>query len=170
MDGWIASRARGYGAQKRGQSCLLREGSSMSLVEAGRGGIIFPGASYLQAISSPTLAPGVSPCGEQAWYHLLGGRERWNEYYCSSCAYVIKESCLCWLSWEVRLERGLNKGQRDLGATQRGTLSHFMSLRSCFHSCTKLQSLILVDEKSMYTSVWERQTETERDTTEAPII
>ena len=38
----------------------------MSLVEAGRGGIIFPGARYLQAISSPTLAPGVSPCGEQA--------------------------------------------------------------------------------------------------------
>ena len=66
----------------------------------------FLGARYLQAISSPTLEPDVSPCGEQAWYHLLGGRERRNEYYCSSCACVIKESCLCWLSWEVRLEGG----------------------------------------------------------------
>ena len=86
------------------QSCLLRGAAGARWRLAGV--VSFSRSKVPAGHFLPTLEPDVSPCGEQAWYHHLGGRERWNEYYFSSCACVIKESCLCWLSWEVRLEGG----------------------------------------------------------------
>lgn len=158
MDGWIMSHARGSG--NRRQSCLCK-GSSRSLVDAGRGGIIFWGRGYLQAISSPTLEPDVSPCGEQAWYHLLGGRERRNKIMCSSCACGQLKNHVC-AGWAEKLGR-VNKGQRDLGATQQGILSHFMSpkkLLSLMQSCKIWSSW---KRKVRICVLWERQRERDRD-------